>query len=227
MQNPLYLVKVEPNANNNKYYELIPDGEDYFIAKYGRIGVGGYQTKRYPIGKWDSTLKSKIRKGYVDQSRLVAETTIVPNKKKEYLDINNPSIAQIVARLQSMARQAIKDNYTINSQNVTQAMIDEAQLILNNLIKHIPKEKPSDNLVKYEGNNSQQTNRRTNISLTAKDGDTLNKSADISSNLDAPCIVCGLREEVDSGMCEDCRNDAIKHLNAFQRTKNEKENGTN
>jgi len=134
MQNPLYLVKVEPNANNNKYYELIPDGEDYFIAKYGRIGVGGYQTKRYPIGKWDSTLKSKIRKGYVDQSRLVAETTIVPNKKKEYLDINNPSIAQIVARLQSMARQAIKDNYTINSQNVTQAMIDEAQLILNNLI---------------------------------------------------------------------------------------------
>ena len=95
--------------------------------------------------------------------------------------------------------------------------------ILNNLIKHIPKEKPSDNLVKYEGNNSQQTNRRTNISLTAKDGDTLNKSADISSNLDAPCIVCGLREEVDSGMCEDCRNDAIKHLNAFQTEEQRKD----
>ena len=131
--NPLYLVKVEPGANNNKMYRMIPNG-DYFEVQYGRIGNTGYQTKTYPISKWDSQYKSKIKKGYVDNSRLVAETIITPNKKKEYLDINNPSIAQIVARLQSMARQAIKDNYTINSQNVTQAMITEAQLILNNLI---------------------------------------------------------------------------------------------
>ena len=134
MQNPLYLVKVEPGANNNKYYNMVDNGNDYFTCTYGRIGVSGYQTKTYPISKWESTYKSKIKKGYVDQSRLVAETNITPNKKKEYLDINNPSIAQIVARLQSMAKQAIKDNYTINSQNVTQVMITEAQLILNNLI---------------------------------------------------------------------------------------------
>jgi len=134
MQNPLYLVKVEPGANNNKYYNMVDNGNDYFTCTYGRIGVSGYQTKTYPISKWESTYKSKIKKGYVDQSRLVAETNITPNKKKEYLDINNPSIAQIVARLQAMARQAIKDNYTISSQNVTQVMVNEAQLILNNLI---------------------------------------------------------------------------------------------
>jgi len=134
MQNPLYLVKVEPGENNNKYYQMLDSGDGNFVSKYGRIGTSGYQTKTYPISKWESTYKSKIRKGYVDNSRLVAETTITPNKKKEYLDISNPSIAQIVARLQSMARQAIKDNYTISSQNVTQVMIDEAQLILNNLI---------------------------------------------------------------------------------------------
>jgi len=133
MKNSIYLVKVEPNANNNKYYELIPDGEEYFIAKYGRIGVSSYQTKRYHISKWDTTLKSKIRKGYENKTDLVAES-IIKNKKKEYLDIDNPSIAQIVARLQSMARQAIRDNYTISSNKVTQQMIDEAQLILNNLI---------------------------------------------------------------------------------------------
>ena len=134
MQNPLYLVKVEPGENNNKYYQMLDSGDGNFVSKYGRIGTSGYQTKTYPISKWESTYKSKIKKGYVDNSRLVAETTITPNKKKEYLDINNPSIAQIVARLQSMARQAIKDNYTISSNNVTQTMIDEAQLILNNLI---------------------------------------------------------------------------------------------
>lgn len=132
MENPLYLVKVEPNANNNKYYRMIPNG-DYFDAQYGRIGTTGYQTKRYPMSKWNSTLKSKLKKGYVDQSRLVAET-IIQEKKKEYLDINNPAISQIVARLQAMARQAIADNYTISSNKVTQAMIDEAQVILNNLI---------------------------------------------------------------------------------------------
>jgi len=134
MQNPLYLVKVEPGENNNKYYQMLDNDDGSFISKYGRIGASGYQTKTYPISKWESTYKSKIKKGYVDNSRLVAETTITPNKKKEYLDINNPSIAQIVARLQSMARQAIKDNYTISSNNVTQVMVDEAQLILNNLI---------------------------------------------------------------------------------------------
>ena len=134
MENSLYLVKVEPGENNNKFYQMLDSGDGNFVCKYGRIGNTGYQTKTYPISKWDSQYKSKIKKGYVDNSRLVAETTITPNKKKEYLDINNPSIAQIVARLQSMARQAIKDNYTINSNLVTVKMIDEAQLILNNLI---------------------------------------------------------------------------------------------
>lgn len=131
MENPLYLVKVEPDANNNKYYRLIPDGE-YFDVQYGRIGVSGYQSARYPISQWNKKLKEKLRKGYIDQSRLVAET-IVQEKKKEYLDINNPVISQIIARLQAMARQAIKDNYTISSNSVTQTMINEAQLILNNL----------------------------------------------------------------------------------------------
>lgn len=30
--------------------------------------------------------------------------------------------------------------------------------------------------------------------------------------LDAPCVVCQKKEEVDSGMCEDCLKDAIKNL---------------
>jgi len=31
--------------------------------------------------------------------------------------------------------------------------------------------------------------------------------------LDAPCVVCQQKEEVDSGMCEDCRDEAINYLN--------------
>jgi len=131
--NPLYLVKVEPGANNNKYYRMIPNGS-VFDVQYGRIGTSGYQTTSYPMSKWESTLKSKLKKGYEDQSRLVADTIVKEKKNKEYLDIQNKVIASIVSRLQSMARQAIADNYTISSNKVTQVMIDEAQLTLNNLI---------------------------------------------------------------------------------------------
>jgi len=73
------------------------------------------------------------RKGYTDQTRLVAEITS-SSKNKEYLDIENSSISAIVARLQAMAKQAIADNYTISSNKVTQTMIDEAQITLNNLM---------------------------------------------------------------------------------------------
>jgi len=131
--NPLYLVKVEAGANNNKFYRMIPNGS-IFDVQFGRIGNSGFQTTSYPMGKWDSTLKSKLKKGYENQSRLVADTIVKEKKNKEYLDIPNQVIASIVSRLQSMARQAIADNYTISSNKVTQVMIDEAQLTLNNLI---------------------------------------------------------------------------------------------
>jgi predicted DNA-binding WGR domain protein len=58
----LYLVKVEPNANNNKYYRMIELGNDSFKVEYGRIGVGGFQTATYSISQWDKKLKEKIRK---------------------------------------------------------------------------------------------------------------------------------------------------------------------
>lgn len=138
--NPLYLVKVEAGANNNKYYRMLPR-ENNFLVEYGRIGVDGFQTCTYSLSQWSKKLNEKLRKGYVDQSRLVAEPTII-QKKKEYLDIENPSIAQIISRLQSMAKQAIKDNYTISSNKVTQIMIDEAQVTLNNLIN-------TDNIEKF------------------------------------------------------------------------------
>jgi poly [ADP-ribose] polymerase len=127
----VYLVKVEANENNNKYYQMIQSG-DSFDVKYGRIGVGGYQTTSYSMSRWDSTYKSKLKKGYVDQTRLVAEPTIKPNK--EYKTIESNVISSIVSRLQAMAKQAIKDNYTISASKVTKVMIDEAQSSLNALM---------------------------------------------------------------------------------------------
>lgn len=44
-------------------------------------------------------------------------------------------------------------------------------------------------------------------------------------NLDAPCVVCGKAEEVDSGMCEDCFQEAQGWANEelkYQNSKKEK-----
>lgn len=127
----VYLVKVEAGENNNKFYRMTENGNNIDI-EYGRIGAGGFQTTSYPISKWDTQLRSKLKKGYEDQTRLVA-VSITKQKSKDYKEIINQAIASIVERLMSMARQAIKDNYTISSNNVTQIMIDEAQEILGKL----------------------------------------------------------------------------------------------
>lgn len=130
---PRYLVMVTAYANNNKYYKQIPHGNTW-TAEYGRIGSSS-QRREYPMSQWNSKYNEKIRKGYVDQSDLVEDLIQVQKpKQSEYKEIENKVIAEIVERLQEMAKQAISDNYTISSNKVTQAMVDEAQEILTGLL---------------------------------------------------------------------------------------------
>lgn len=64
-----------------------------------------------------------------------------------YKEIENKVIAEIVERLQQMARKAISDNYTISSNKVTQAMVDEAQGILTKLLSINDKNQFNDTLL--------------------------------------------------------------------------------
>lgn len=130
---PRYLVMVTASANNNKFYKMIPHG-DTWTAEYGRVG-GGVQHRQYSIHQWESKYNEKIRKGYVDQTDLVEDLIQVEKpKSSEYRDIENKAIAEIVDRLQAMAKKAISENYTISANRVTQAMVDEAQSILTSLL---------------------------------------------------------------------------------------------
>lgn len=130
---PKHLVMVAADANNNKYYDMVPNGVKW-TAEYGRIG-GSSQTRVYSKGQWESKYKEKIRKGYVDQTELVRDLIAEnPKSKSEYKPITNQEIADIVRRLQEMAHAAIEANYTISSNKVTQSMVDEAQSIINGLI---------------------------------------------------------------------------------------------
>ncbi len=131
-----YLICTKVDSNNYKYYEMIPNGNE-FTVKYGRMGQTGFQSRTYPISQFNKKYEEKIKKGYEDKTELKAEvvTEVVSNtSNSEYKDIENKVIAEIVNRLQKMARDTIAKNYTVKATTVTQAMIDEAQDILSKLV---------------------------------------------------------------------------------------------
>lgn len=132
-KSPVYLLMVTRN-NNNKYYKMIPHG-DIFEVEYGRVGAT-CQHASYSMSQWDKKYKEKIKKGYVDQTHLVQDLIQKePVKSNDgYKKIENKVIAEIVQRLQDMARQKIQANYKVSSQQVTQAMVDEAQNVIDDLM---------------------------------------------------------------------------------------------
>ena len=127
-----YLLMVTEN-NNNKYYEMIPNGNS-FTVKYGRVGASA-QVTSYPESQFNKKYNEKIKKGYVDQTELRKDLVSIEKSedKQLYKDIEDASVRQLIEFLQKCAKQKIADNYTVSSEKVTQAMVDEGQNILNNI----------------------------------------------------------------------------------------------
>ena len=129
---PTYLILVSGDANSNKYYNCFPEGSQ-FKVQYGR--VDSTKTERYyPISKWESQIKSKIKKGYVDVTDLkhdLVEEISSANPESPYKEIESAAIRAIVEKLQSMARETIQKNYTVKASAVTQDMVDAAQKIID------------------------------------------------------------------------------------------------
>ena len=130
---PTYLIMVT-TANNNKYYNLFPEG-DQFRVEYGRVDATK-TTRYYHISKWDSQINSKLKKGYKDVTVLkkdLVEEISSANPESPYKEIENAAVRAIVEKLQSMARETIQKNYTVKASSVTQDMVDAAQQIIDAL----------------------------------------------------------------------------------------------
>lgn len=131
---PKYLIFVSPDnkgVDSNKYYRMTPNG-DIFTVEYGRVGAAP-QTKTYPMSKWNSTLSSKLKKGYIDRSDLMQEVIAdskiedKSNGVDEFGLVQNLSVREIVKRLWDYANKTIQSAYSVRAEAVTQAMIDAAQ----------------------------------------------------------------------------------------------------
>lgn len=130
---PTYLIMVT-GQNNNKYYNLFPEG-DTFRVEYGRVDATKTTTS-YPISKWDAQIKSKLKKGYQDVTDLkkdLVEEISSTNPESPYKEIENAAIRAIVDKLQSLAKETIRKNYTVKASAVTQDMVDAAQKVIDEL----------------------------------------------------------------------------------------------
>jgi poly [ADP-ribose] polymerase len=154
------MAEVRPSAhlvmvtkdNNNKYYDMADNGDGNFTATWGRIGVTA-ESQVYPIGKWGSKLREKTKKGYVDQSHLF----IKPKKgDSSLITISNKDVSALVTLLQQYANKSVSENYTVDASTVTQAQVDAAQALINDISKFVNKrsldaEEINDALLKLYG----------------------------------------------------------------------------
>ncbi len=127
-----YLIKVDSNSNNNKFYKMIPHGSTW-TAEYGRVGARGI-TKEYRISTFYSKYQEKIQKGYIDQTNLHQDTIQILNEfLGGYKEIEEDTVRDLVIRLRKYANEKIKTSYTVSSKEVTEEMVNEAQKIIDSL----------------------------------------------------------------------------------------------
>jgi poly [ADP-ribose] polymerase len=129
--NPVKLILVDglDGVNSNKFYHMFPNGES-FDVEFGRVGAT-LQKSSYPISKWSSKYKEKIKKGYKDVTDLVKTNKV----SSGYKTLNNPKIDNLFQILLGFAKQSVQNNYVISSDAVTVAQVVEAQGILDELTK--------------------------------------------------------------------------------------------
>jgi poly [ADP-ribose] polymerase 2/3/4 len=138
---PVRLIQVRPTElekgkGTNKFYNMTPDGAE-FIAEWGRVGHEP-DTKRYPISKWEKTYKEKVfRKDqpYKDVTHLAA----VKRRASGLQKIANTKVDDLFTRLLGYSKTSVAQNYTITSDQVTEAQVKEAQSFLEALTKFAKK----------------------------------------------------------------------------------------
>lgn len=138
MRNPIELIMVAVGtgsaAQSNKFYRMKDNDNGTFTVEYGRIG-GNTATETYPISRWDSKYSEKVKKGYRDVSDLKVE-----GPTGDYL-FENSEIEHFYRTFSKYTKENTGRNYTIAVGAVTKAMIDEAQSVLNELVKYPDKDR--------------------------------------------------------------------------------------
>lgn len=118
--------------NNNKYYHMFEQADGTFKVEYGRVEKTR-QVEIYDISLWDKKLREKIRKGYQDVTHLFADVAMAAGGTLSFSDITNKQVKQLLDTLQGYAKRTIQTNYTVTADNVTEAQVDAAQAVVDEI----------------------------------------------------------------------------------------------
>lgn len=139
-----YLIMVNPDKNNNKFYRMIDLGNRTWGAFYGRVGekqgesvYSDHVTKpyEYPDYMYSIKYQEKILKGYRDKTECHKTDEVRVRDVVEFSSISEPMVAELIRRLMQYAKKTIEQNYTVASKDVTPQMIKEAKKELDALRK--------------------------------------------------------------------------------------------
>jgi len=126
MRDPIELIMVTAD-NNNKFYRMTDTEDGLFKVEYGRVGVTSIN-ESYPISRWDSKYKEKIKKGYRDVSDLKIQTT------SGNLTFSSTDVEHFYQCFSRYTKENVGRNYNIAVGQVTKQMIDDAQGAINNML---------------------------------------------------------------------------------------------
>jgi len=113
-------------ANNNKFYDMEQVSATEFVATYGRVNKTS-ATERYPMSKWESKYREKLKKGYTDVTDLY-----VVNEAKDASLTSDETLNEILRYLVNVSRTSFGVTYAKGA-NVTKAQVNAAQAILNEI----------------------------------------------------------------------------------------------
>lgn len=125
------LIKIDPTENNNKFYNIseLPGGK--FEIHFGRVGTDGRKIQD-DMSNWDSTLRSKLRKGYED---VTANSTITRITGSTGADLGTlkPKIKNLLELLHKYAKETFAINYTVEATDVSELLVQQAQDIIDKI----------------------------------------------------------------------------------------------
>lgn len=136
-----YLRLVSGELNSNKMYEMVDNENGTFTVFWGRM-TGNHdddkksaQSKTYGMSEWDSKFKSKLKKGYEDATKYRAVSTLIETKNSKGVSVisNDKHVADLITALQRYAQQQTAAVYKVEAVGVTQEMIDDAQICVDEL----------------------------------------------------------------------------------------------
>lgn len=131
-------------AQSNKYYYLYEQSNGTFKIVRGRIDHTEVVEKATPsMYEWDALVRKKTQRSsdaYTDVTHLfqeVATTVKAADPKATLTDIANAQVRKLYETLAAYANKSVQQNYTISSDKVTEAMVNEAQTALDHIAREL------------------------------------------------------------------------------------------